>query len=121
MLGGSPGRLDAAAALAMPGVERLVRLPAYAGSTAGFAIIAKTSWHAMQAVAAVDVEWRQRPAGALDSGRIAETLKRAVREERGPRLPRAAATSKHAESQAARGGSRPGTARRTWRTRRWSR
>ena len=83
MLGGAPGRLDASAAMAMPGVERLVMLPAYAGSTAGFAIIAATSWHAMRAVAAVDVEWEQRPAGALDSERIADSLRKAVREGSG--------------------------------------
>lgn len=83
MLGGSPGRIDAEAALAMPGVERLVRLPAYAGSTAGFAVIARTSWHAMQAAAAVDVEWRQRPAGALDSRQVGDDLKRAAQEQSG--------------------------------------
>lgn len=83
MLGGSPGRIDAEAALAMPGVERLVRLPAYAGSTAGFAVIARTSWHAMQAASAVDVEWRQRPAGALDSRQVGDDLKRAAQEQSG--------------------------------------
>ena len=83
MLGGSPGRIDASAALAMPGVERLVMLPAYAGSTAGFAVIARTSWHAMQAAAAVDVEWQQRPGGGLDSEQVAAALRSAVRETRG--------------------------------------
>ncbi|MBC5763390.1 xanthine dehydrogenase family protein molybdopterin-binding subunit [Ramlibacter albus] len=79
MLGGSPGRVDAAAALAMPGVERIVMLPAYSGSTAGFAIVAKTSWHARQAAQAVQVEWQPRPAGALDSRRVGEELERQVR------------------------------------------
>ncbi|MGZ5182307.1 MAG: molybdopterin cofactor-binding domain-containing protein [Ramlibacter sp.] len=83
MLGGAPGRIDANAALRMPGVERLVLLPAYAGSTAGFAIVAKTSWHAMQAVAAVDVDWQQRPGGALDSDRTAQALDEALRTESG--------------------------------------
>ncbi|MFL6691752.1 MAG: molybdopterin cofactor-binding domain-containing protein, partial [Ramlibacter sp.] len=83
MLGGSPGRVDAAVAMAMPGVERLVMLPAYAGSTAGFAIIATTSWHAMQAVAAVDVEWQQRAAGGLDSDKVAAALRSAVRDGSG--------------------------------------
>ena len=57
----------AGAALALPGVLRLVRLPAYAGSTAGFAVVGKTTWHARQGAQAVDVEWQQRPAGALDT------------------------------------------------------
>lgn len=67
MLGGSPGAIRAGAALALPGVLRLVRLPAYAGSTAGFAVVGKTTWHARQGAQAVDVEWQQRPAGALDT------------------------------------------------------
>lgn len=78
MLGGSPGRVDARAALAMPGVERLVMLPAYAGSTAGFAVVADGYWRAQQAVRAVEVEWRQRPQGALESGDIARRLLEAV-------------------------------------------
>ncbi|MBK0390956.1 xanthine dehydrogenase family protein molybdopterin-binding subunit [Ramlibacter algicola] len=79
MLGGAPGRVDASVASKMPGVERLVMLPAYGGSTAGFAVIAKTSWHAMRAAAAVDVQWEQRPAGPLDSARIEQQLEAAVR------------------------------------------
>ena len=78
MLGGSTGRVDAAKALAMPGVERLVLLPAYAGSAAGFAIVGKTYWHARQAAQAVDVEWRPRPLGPLDSRRIDSDLEAAV-------------------------------------------
>ncbi|MDP3311645.1 MAG: hypothetical protein Q8S56_11790, partial [Polaromonas sp.] len=35
MLGGAPGAIDIPAALAMPGVERVLRLPPHAGSTAG--------------------------------------------------------------------------------------
>jgi isoquinoline 1-oxidoreductase beta subunit len=83
VLGGSPGRVDAKAALAMPGVERLVILPAYAGSTAGFAVIAQSYWHARRAVDAVVVEWRRRPAGPLDSRAIARELDAAVRNGQG--------------------------------------
>ncbi len=79
MLGGAPGRIDAKAALAMPGVERVVMLRAYAGSTAGFAVVGKTTWHARQAALAVDVDWQQRPGGALDSRRIEGELEAAVR------------------------------------------
>lgn len=78
MLGGSPGPVRADKALAMPGAERLVLLPAYAGSTAGFAVVGKTSWHAQRAAQAVEVEWRQRPRGALDSKRIDAELEAAV-------------------------------------------
>jgi isoquinoline 1-oxidoreductase subunit beta len=83
MIGGSPGRVDADKALKMPGVERIVMLPAYAGSTAGFAVVGRTYWHAKRGADAVEVEWRQRPAGALDSGRIAAALEEAVRSESG--------------------------------------
>ncbi len=83
MLGGSPGAVDANKALAMPGVERLVMLPAYAGSTAGFAVVGRSYWHARQAVQAVELEWRQRPRGALDSKRIAASLEAAVRTNEG--------------------------------------
>jgi len=78
MLGGAPGRIDVPAALSMPGVERLVRLPAYAGSTAGFAVVAKSWWQAQQAARAVAVDWQQRPAGALDSRRIGQALDAAL-------------------------------------------
>lgn len=83
MLGGSPGAINPNAALAMPGVERMVRLQAYAGSTAGFAMVGKTWWHAQQAVQAVQVEWQQRPAGALDSRLIEKELAAALAQEDG--------------------------------------
>jgi len=83
MLGGSPGSVRADKALAMGGVERIVLLPAYAGSTAGFAMVGKSYWHARRAAQAVEAEWRQRPAGALDSRRIDAELEAAVRTARG--------------------------------------
>ncbi|WP_298931202.1 molybdopterin cofactor-binding domain-containing protein [uncultured Ramlibacter sp.] len=83
MLGGSPGHIDANAALAMPGAERLVLLPAYAGSTAGFAVIGKGYWQARQAAQAVLVEWRQRPRGGLDTAQIDAALENAVRGQDG--------------------------------------
>ena len=83
MLGGAPGRVNAAAALAMPGVERLVMLPAYAGSTAGFAVVGRSYWHAKQATEAVEVDWQQRPRGALDSRRMEAQLEDAVRTQGG--------------------------------------
>jgi isoquinoline 1-oxidoreductase subunit beta len=58
-------------------------LPAYAGSTAGFAIGGKSYWHAKRAADAVQVQWQQRPAGALDSKHIASELEAAVRHRDG--------------------------------------
>ncbi|MDP3827188.1 MAG: molybdopterin-dependent oxidoreductase, partial [Polaromonas sp.] len=83
MLGGAPGSIDVNAALAMPGVERLVRLPPYAGSTAGFAVVGKSWWQCQQAAQAVPVDWHQRPAGALDSRQIERALEAALQGEDG--------------------------------------
>ena len=83
MLGGSPGAINTNAVLAMPGVLRLVPLQAWAGSTAGFAVIGKTWWHAQQAALAVQVEWQQRPAGALDSRAIEKELLVSLTQETG--------------------------------------
>ena len=83
MLGGSPGAINTNAVLAMPGVLRLVPLQAWAGSTAGFAVIGKTWWHAQQAALAVQVEWQQRPAGALDSRAIEKELLVSLAQETG--------------------------------------
>ena len=83
MLGGTVKSLDTKAALAMPGVERVVSLDAVAGSTAGFAVVGKTTWHAKQAAQAVDVQWEQRTAGALDSARIDKELEAHTRTDQG--------------------------------------
>jgi isoquinoline 1-oxidoreductase beta subunit len=62
----------------MPGAERIVMLPAYAGSTAGFAVVGKTYWHALRAARAVDVDWIARPSGGPDTRRIQLELERIV-------------------------------------------
>jgi isoquinoline 1-oxidoreductase subunit beta len=75
MLGGSPGVVDPSKALALPGVERVVALPALGGGTAGLAVIGATSWHARQGAQALEVQWQQRPRGALDSAQIEAQLR----------------------------------------------
>jgi len=79
MLGGSPAAVDVVPALALAGVERVVRLGPYAGSTAAFAVVAKTWWHAQRGADAIAVTWRQRPAGALDSAAILAALEARAR------------------------------------------
>ncbi len=83
MLGGSAGAIQVNAVLGLPGVERLVRLAAYAGSTAGFAVVGKTWWQAQQAALTVPVEWQQRPAGGLDTRAIEKSLEDALAREEG--------------------------------------
>jgi len=83
MLGGTVATLDDKAALALPGVKKRVSLDAVAGSTAGFAVVAQTSWHARTAVQAVQVQWQQRKDGALDSQRIQQTLLETLKTDKG--------------------------------------
>jgi isoquinoline 1-oxidoreductase beta subunit len=80
MLGGSPGRIDVEAAMKLPGVERVVRLNPYGGSTAAVAVVGRSTWHAKQGAQALDIEWRAPPAGTVDTQRIAASLEAAARE-----------------------------------------
>jgi len=79
VLGGGIGRMDVDAVLKRPGVERVVRLPSYGGSTEGVAVVGRTSWHAKQAALALDVEWRAPPAGVPDTKSIMASLEATAR------------------------------------------
>ncbi len=81
-LGGAPGAIaNEDAVRRRPGVERIVRLRAWAGGTAGVAVVARTSWHARQAVDALDIEWRAPPSGRrVDSAAILDALETTARE-----------------------------------------
>jgi len=83
MLGGSATSLDTQAALALPGVQQVVALDALHGSSAGFAVVAKTTWHARQGAQAVNAQWKQRGQGALDTQLIAEALQTQLDKESG--------------------------------------
>lgn len=77
--GASLGRLDADALRARPGVQRVVRVLPLAGAADGIAIVACTSWHALEAAraAAVDTrlaEWRAAPNREPDSAAILDEL-----------------------------------------------
>ncbi len=73
-LGGAPGRIDAATALALPGVERVVRLPPYAGAAAAVAVVAISHWHAQRGADALRIDWRTAPAGPVDSAAVLRRL-----------------------------------------------
>ena len=79
MLGGAPGAVAVNATLQQAGVVRIVKLPPYAGGHAAVAVVARTSWHAMRAAQAMEIDWQQRPAGALNSEVIASSLADAAR------------------------------------------
>jgi isoquinoline 1-oxidoreductase beta subunit len=80
MLGGSAGAVDVSAAARLPGVERIVRLGPYAGSTVALAVVGRSWWHARRGAEAIAVAWLQRPAGGLDSGAIADALERSAKD-----------------------------------------
>ena len=79
MIGGGPGAMNSDAALKLPGVERVIRLGSYAGSTDALAVVGRTYWHAKQGAQALQVEWQGPPAGALSSASIDKALEAAAR------------------------------------------
>jgi isoquinoline 1-oxidoreductase beta subunit len=79
MIGGGYGALNVEAAMKLAGVERVVRLGPYAGSTAALAVVGSTYWHAKQGAQALQVEWREPPAGTLDSAKILDELEARAR------------------------------------------
>ena len=79
MLGGSPGAVNIDAAMKLPGVERVVRLGPFAGSTAALAVVGRTYWHAQRGAQALQIEWQAPPAGVVSSAAIIEALERTAR------------------------------------------
>ena len=71
VVGAGVASFDAAKALAMPGVVKVVdvssALPQFSGAGAGVAVVAKTWWQARQAAAALPVTWSASPHANLSS------------------------------------------------------
>ena len=81
MLGGGLGPVrNRAQVMAMPGVLRLVELGPMAGSTAAYAVVAQTTWHAQQAARALDVAWQPPPGGMVDSAQVLRSLEAQARQ-----------------------------------------
>jgi isoquinoline 1-oxidoreductase beta subunit len=74
VVGAGVASFDAAKALAMPGVVKVVdvspALPEFSGAGAGVAVVARTWWQARQAAAALQVTWRASPHAGLSSEAI---------------------------------------------------
>ena len=124
MIGGSAGAVDSDGAMKLPGVERVVRLGPYAGSTGALAVVGRTWWHARQGAQALRVEWQAPPGGPLDTRAIEADLLQTARTtaDRGGGF----TFYRRGDVAAAMAGCGPparcrSTARRTSRTRRWSR
>ena len=82
-MGGTLISFDAKEALAMPGVVKCLQLSSAAGSAPGFAVVAKSTWHAKQAADKVKAQWAQRTEGAIDTKRIESELKEKLKSEKG--------------------------------------
>lgn len=80
MLGGGLGPANIDAVRARPGVLRVVALGPMAGSTAAYAVVARTTWHALQAARALDVAWQPPPNGRIDTARVMADLERQARD-----------------------------------------
>jgi len=79
MLGGGLGPANVDAVRARPGVLRVVALGPVAGSTAGYAVVARTTWHAREAAKALEVDWQPPPNGRLESKAIRASLEAEAR------------------------------------------
>lgn len=82
-MGGSLSSMDTQEALAMPGVVKCIQLFSASGSAPGFAVIAKSTWHAQQAAQKVKAQWTQRKEGAIDTKRIESELIEKLKSESG--------------------------------------
>jgi isoquinoline 1-oxidoreductase beta subunit len=71
VVGAGVASFDAAKAMAMPGVVKVVdvssALPQFSGAGAGVAVVAKSWWQAKQAAASLPVTWSDSPHAALSS------------------------------------------------------
>lgn len=84
VVGGKIARRDATRALAVPGVRRVVDLPAPTPPFAfqplgGVAVVADTTWAAMRGRAALEITWDDGDNGSYDSTAYREELLAAVR------------------------------------------
>ncbi|MGT2509299.1 molybdopterin cofactor-binding domain-containing protein [Cupriavidus basilensis] len=84
VVGGKPRRVESAKALAVPGVLKVVEIPAFQGAPGfqplgGVAVVARNTWSAMQGRAALEIEWDDGPNGAYDSAAYRQTLEAAAR------------------------------------------
>ena len=86
VVGGKVKHYDAARALAVRGVERVVEMPVPAGAPVfqpwgGLAVVASSTWAALQGRAALEVTWDDGPNASYDSAAYREQLLGSVRAE----------------------------------------
>lgn len=83
VLGGTAANIDAAPALALPGVSRVVPLDVWGGGSGGLAVVAHNTWQARQGAQAVQVQWPEVRPDAPDTKRIQADLLQALNSESG--------------------------------------
>lgn len=84
VVGGKLRRVDSAKTLAVPGVLKVVEIPAMQGTPAfqplgGVAVVARNTWAARQGRDALQIEWDDGPNGSYDSVAYLQTLQTAAR------------------------------------------
>ena len=84
VLGGKLAHYDAQAALAVPGVVRVVEipshpLPAQYFPLGGVAVLARNTWAALKGREALRIQWEEGPNRSFDSQRFETVLQQAVR------------------------------------------
>ncbi|MCO5120943.1 MAG: molybdopterin-dependent oxidoreductase [Burkholderiaceae bacterium] len=85
VVGGRLRRFDATRALAVPGVLKVVEMPAMTGAPGfqplgGVAVVARNSWSAIQGRDALEIEWDDGANGSYDSVAYRKALEAAARE-----------------------------------------
>lgn len=84
VVGGKVRRFDPSKALAVPGVIKVVEIPAMSGAPAfqplgGVAVVARNTWAARQGRAALQIEWDDGANASYDSAEYRQTLQAAAR------------------------------------------
>ena len=84
VVGGRLKQFNADAALKVPGVLKVVEIPALTGAPAfqplgGLAVVGRNTWAALQGRAVLELEWDDGPNASYDSGTYRQTLEAAAR------------------------------------------
>ncbi|OEC35882.1 isoquinoline 1-oxidoreductase, beta subunit [Pseudomonas cuatrocienegasensis] len=84
VVGGKVRRFDASKALAVPGVIKVVEIPAMSGAPGfqplgGIAVVARNTWAARQGRSALQIEWDDGANVSYDSSTYRQTLQAAAR------------------------------------------
>jgi isoquinoline 1-oxidoreductase beta subunit len=79
--GGTPAKFDAAKALAVPGVLQVFEIPARGHrvfTAGGVAVVAKSTWSAMQGRKALEITWNHGPSHGESTDRLRAQMKQAL-------------------------------------------